>query len=138
MRQLRILLADDDPAVHVSLQHLARGLDHQLDAVEDGKACLSKLKQHVYDLLFLDLIMPVVDGTQVLAYARENHPAMRVVMISTLDEPLTIDSLLKSGASAYLIKPLRESMLTEVLSRIASGTISQDLTPKTAGSSLDI
>ncbi len=130
MRELRILLADDDPAIHLSLQHLARGLGHQLDAVQDGKACVSKLRQHTYDLLFLDLILPLVDGLQVLAFARENFPSMRVIMISTMDETQTIDSLLKCGASAYLMKPLRESVLTEVLSRVASGTISQDLTPR--------
>lgn len=129
MRQLRILVADDEVSVRQELARLAHGLGHQLDSVEDGRACVAKLQQNRYDLLFLDLIMPVMDGTQVLEYVREHLPAMRVVIISSLDERSIIDQFLSMGASAYLVKPLRESYLCDVIGRISSGTISQNLTP---------
>ena len=127
--QLRILVADDEPAVRSMMERIIRGHGHHFDGVENGKACLHKLQQGHYDLLFLDLFMPILDGVHVLKHAREHAPATRVVAISSLDDTIIIGNILKSGACAFLIKPLRDALITEVMNRVAAGTISQDLTP---------
>jgi two-component system OmpR family response regulator len=128
-RRLRILVADGDPEVRSLVERLALGFGHAVESAEDGKACLHKMQQQAYDLLFMELILPIVDGTQILAYMHANTPATRVIVLSAMDDPADIGLILKQGASAFLIKPLRESAILEVISRVSAGTISQDLTP---------
>ena len=130
MHELRILVADDEPAVRQQMERIIRGHGHHYEGVEDGRMCLQKLQQGVYDVLFIDLFMPTLDGLHVLSFARNHSPSTRLIVISSLDDEPTIEQVLKNGASAFLLKPLQDAAITEVINRVASGTISQDLTPK--------
>lgn len=122
-RQLKILVADDDGAVRDQMARIIRELGHQVDTVQDGRACLKQAAQVAYDLIFLDLFMPVLDGVHVLLNLREHPTATTIVAMSSLDEQSIIANLLKAGAAAYLIKPLGDHTVREVIGRVAAGTI---------------
>lgn len=122
-RQLRILIADDDGELRERLSALVRELGHLADAVPDGRACLKQTAQVTYDLILLDLYMPVLDGVHVLLNLREHQITSAIVLMSSLDEPEIINNLLKAGASAYLIKPVLDPTVREVIGRVAAGTI---------------
>jgi len=111
------------------MERIIRGHGHHYEGVEDGKACLHKLDQNDYDILFLDLFLPRVDGTDLLVQLKEKSPVMSVIVCSSMDDNDIIGSLLKKGARAFLLKPIREAVITEVIDRISAGTMSQDLTP---------
>lgn len=122
-RHLKILVADDDPAIRDELELMIRRLGHDVDTAENGKVCLKKVAAATYDLVFLDLFMPVMDGVQVMKTFREKSVPSTVVAISSLDDSDVIRSILKFGAAAFLIKPLREPLIREVLARVATGTV---------------
>lgn len=122
-RQLRILIADDDGELREHLAALVRELGHVADTVPDGRACLKQTAQVTYDLILLDLFMPVLDGVHVLLNLREHLTTSAVVVMSSLDEPEIINNLLKAGAAAFLIKPVLDPTVREVIGRVAAGTI---------------
>lgn len=129
-RPLRILVADKDLAVRNAMDRIIRGHGHHYEGVVDAATCLHKLEQADFDIVFLDLFLGGMDGNELLQRVREKAPVASVILVSSLDDSVIIDGLLQQGARAYLVKPVRDAVITDVITRIASGTISQDLTPE--------
>ena len=108
-----ILLADDN-AVNRLL--LGRGLEQQGHAVvfaENGREALDLLRRQPFDLLLLDVLMPELDGYQVLAELRDD-PHLReipVIMTSSLDELDSVVKCVEMGAEDYLSKPINPVLL---------------------------
>lgn len=129
-RPLRILVADKDLAVRNAMDRIIRGHGHVYEGVVDAAACIHKIEQTDYDIVFMDLFLDGMDGNELLQRVRERAPIASVIVLSSMDEPAIINGLLQQGARAYLMKPVRDAVITDVIARIAAGTMSQDLTPE--------
>jgi len=125
-RKLSIVVADDDAKVREWFERIVAGLGHHAVFAQDGKSCIQKIAMTAPDILFVDLFMPVVDGIHVIRHVQENHPRVRVFAMSAMDDTVLIDEILRNGATAFLIKPLNEGSVTEIIMRAASGTLPGD------------
>lgn len=111
--QARILVVDD---IDYNRDILARRLKQRGYLVElaaDGGEALRKVRISAYDLILLDLMMPVIDGYAVLAQLRED-PLLRtvpVIVVSALDELDSVVRCIELGAEDYLIKPINAVLL---------------------------
>lgn len=109
----RVLVVDDNK---VSRLLLARGLEqqgHTVTFAENGRLALDMLRARPFDLVLLDVIMPELDGEQVLA-ALTGDPDLRdipVIMISASDELESVVRCIELGAEDYLAKPLNAVLL---------------------------
>ncbi|HKD93275.1 MAG TPA: adenylate/guanylate cyclase domain-containing protein [Gaiellaceae bacterium] len=109
----RILIADDN---RVNRLLLARGLEqegHTVVFAEHGGEALELLRQQPFDLLLLDVLMPELDGYEVLAKLKDD-PHLRdipVVVTSALDEIDSVVRCLEMGAEDYLTKPVNPVLL---------------------------
>jgi CheY-like chemotaxis protein len=117
---LRILIAEDEPQHLAFLERVCLEHGHQVTTVSDGQACLEALGHGRYDLLFLDLIMPVVNGTEVLRQMRAmtGKALPRVVIVSSEDDELAIEESVRLGATVYLTKPVPAATVSKVLNQI--------------------
>ncbi len=112
--QTSSLLVVDDKESNREL--LSRRLDKQgfnVDTAENGKQALEMVYQNDYDLILLDIIMPEVDGFQVLAQMKKD-PKLRhipIIMISALDEIDGVVRCIDMGAEDYLQKPFNQVIL---------------------------
>jgi two-component system OmpR family response regulator len=118
---LNILVADDQEIVRTGLSELLLSLGHACDVASDGKDCLKKAMQKSYDLIFLDLVMPNIDGENVLLSLRGKLSATKFVIISEQDDEDAINEMLSLGASAYLVKPAKAEAIIDVVGRICAG-----------------
>jgi DNA-binding NtrC family response regulator len=101
----RILVVDDEEIVRRScLRTLVDG-GHEVDAVDSGAGALAKIEDGRYDVLLLDIMMPKMDGIEVLRRVKEAHPDIEVIMITGLSQIATAVSAMKLGAFDYLPKP---------------------------------
>lgn len=103
----RALIADDDPAIRRLFETLAKRQQIECDVAANGSEAIAALKQREYSLLFLDLMMPRIDGWGVLDYLRTRSksriPAL-FIMTAFLDQTVsTADSEIVSG---ILYKPV--------------------------------
>jgi sigma-B regulation protein RsbU (phosphoserine phosphatase) len=102
----RILVVDDNEMNRdILVRHLERQ-GHQVVAVENGARCLSVLQESTFDLVLLDIMMPGLNGYQVLEKIKGN-PKLRdipVIMISALDEMDSVAHCISLGAEDYLPK----------------------------------
>lgn len=107
----RILVIDDDPAV-TSL--LKRGLSYEGYMVEtagSGESGLSAARDHNPDLVILDLMMPGINGLEVLRRLRSANEQLPVILLTAKDAPSDQVQGLESGADDYITKPFRFEVL---------------------------
>ncbi len=125
-RSLSILVVDDDA---LSLRLLSRQLDrlgdHRVDTVAGGHEALDHLANRVYDLVLLDLIMPRINGIDVLRWIAR-RPALddiRVIVISAEDSHISLRAAWANGASDVLLKPFSTRTLERRISRLSATPI---------------
>ena len=113
----RILVVDDEEVVIRSCLRILGQSGHQVDAVASGGDALRKIEEAPVDLVILDIMMPKIDGLEVLQRVKESHPDIDVVMITGLSQIETAVRAMKLGAFDYLPKPFDPDQLTAVVDR---------------------
>jgi CheY-like chemotaxis protein len=117
-----ILIVDDDPAVQITIRLLLERAGHRVTVAGDGHKGLALFEASQFDLLFLDIFMPGMDGLETMRHIRARQPAVPIIVISgrsiTPDayaEPDFLKMATKLGAVASLQKPFRgEALLAAV------------------------
>ncbi len=107
IRAANILIVDDLQPNRETLEHLTAALGHTPISAENGIVALSIITKQPIDLVLLDVMMPDMDGYEVLSQIKDN-PTWRhipVIMISALDEMSSVIHCIKMGADDYLTKP---------------------------------
>ena len=82
----RVLVVDDEEIVLRSCLRALGDSGHQADAVQSGAEALSRIEDGRYDVLVLDIMMPKMDGIEVLRRVKETHPDIEVIMITGLSQ----------------------------------------------------
>ena len=103
----RILVVDDDKGLLDLLERMLTRLGAVPSLVETGGEALETLKNQQFDLVILDLMLPDIDGLDVLAQIRQelNLDELPVIILSALANPDIISRGLALGADGYLTKP---------------------------------
>lgn len=112
----RILLIDDDELLRDTVEQLLALDKHQVITAADGDAGLSRLRQDPgIELVITDMLMPVMDGAQVIVEARRLRPRLPVIAISggrrALTPQFNLDSAQLAGAAQSLPKPFGRAAL---------------------------
>jgi DNA-binding NtrC family response regulator len=113
----RILVVDDEEIVIRSCQRILGGGNYTVDAARDGAEALRMVEEAPYDVVVLDIMMPRVDGLEVLQRVKEAHPDVEVVMVTGLSQIETAVRSMKLGAFDYLPKPFEPDELRLVVER---------------------
>jgi signal transduction histidine kinase/DNA-binding response OmpR family regulator len=124
LQRLRILLAEDSEENRLLIGAYLRGTAHQLDTAENGQIALEMFKTRRYDLLLVDVNMPVVDGYSAVTLMRawERERGARPTPIVALTGRAMVEDrvrALAAGCDAYLTKPLRRAVLMEAITRFS-------------------
>jgi phosphoserine phosphatase RsbU/P len=109
----RILVADDDGMNRDIMSERLQFEGYQVETVCDGREALTRLREEKFDLVLLDLVMPEIEGDEVLKTMKAD-PELReipVIMISGLDELDTVARCIELGADDYLPKPYKPVLL---------------------------
>ncbi len=115
----RVLVVDDAEGIRTFLANLFELKGFEVDTAEDGRSALALLESGADpDVVLLDVMMPGMDGLQVLRRIRELDPELPVVMLSVVGKANTIVEAMQLGASDYLNKPFEEEELDAVLRQV--------------------
>jgi CheY-like chemotaxis protein len=120
----RILIVDDDAAVQTTIRLLLERAGHHVVGASDGRKGLASLEGEHFDLLFLDIFMPGMDGFETMRMVRQQHPRIPIIVISGRPMPsdgeATPDFLTmatKLGAISSLQKPFKSAQLLAAVNR---------------------
>jgi len=120
---IRVLIADDHPIVRAGLRRIAeddRGITVTAEA-PSGNDALIALRDQVADVVLLDVSMPGWPFTETLRRLREQHPTVRVLVLSAHPEDQWAVRALRGGASGYLTKDHSPEQLLEAIRRVHRG-----------------
>ena len=111
----RILLVEDAPDVQLIVMDLLRGKGHEVAVSGDGEEALRVATQQRFDLIILDVMLPRLNGFEVLRQLRSEGIRIPTIVLSARDAELDIVMGLEFGAEDYVTKPFG---LAELLARI--------------------
>jgi two-component system, NtrC family, response regulator AtoC len=113
----RILIVDDDEGVRQVLSQSLQESGHQVSAAESGEAAVATVRESVFDLVILDMVLPRVDGLEVLKEITALRPEAAVIMITGYASVETAIKAMKMGAVDYVVKPFRMEEVELVVGR---------------------
>jgi len=120
MTQAQILCVDDEPDLLDTLRRMLARAGHEVLLAPSGEEALVALSRQRPDLVITDLMMPGVDGMQVLTRAVELYPDVPVVLITAYATVQTAVEAIRRGAYDYLPKPFTHQQLLVVVDRALS------------------
>jgi signal transduction histidine kinase/CheY-like chemotaxis protein len=123
LRALRILLAEDSEDNRLAMEEIFRSTPYQLDTAENGRVAVDKFKAKGYDLVLVDVNMPVLDGYGAVAAMRaweRDQSRMPTPMVALTGRAMIEDQArsIEAGCNDHLTKPIRCAVLMETISRL--------------------
>ncbi len=114
---MRILIADDEPAQARLLQTYLQQHGHQPTLVLDGAQALERAQAEKFDVIILDVMMPYMNGFEVLQKLREDDSMQGVLIIMLTAERETEDIVAgySKGANVYLTKPIDPATVLKLI-----------------------
>jgi DNA-binding NtrC family response regulator len=115
---MRILVVDDE---HIALTSVKRILKRRgyknVEICGSGRDAIEKIKNDNFDIVVLDLLMPGVDGMQVLESTKAFNPRSEFIILTALDDLDTAVRAVRMGAYDYLVKPVQNNRLILTIER---------------------
>lgn len=130
--KIRIVIADDHRVMLDGIRAMLRDVS-EFEIVGDalnGEELVSQVNSLLPDVVLTDIQMPVMDGIQATKLIRENHPDIKILALTMLNESMFIRRMLEAGVSGYVIKTVDKDELIRIIHKIARGEkhFSEDVT----------
>ncbi len=102
----RILLVEDEEVLSEVVKGALEQKGYEVDVAEDGEVGLQKAKQGGYDLILLDIIMPTMNGFEVMEEIQKDEEMAKtpIIVVSNSGQPVEVDRAKELGASDWLLK----------------------------------
>ena len=125
MSAAKILFLEDEPTIREVLAEYMKIQSYEVTEVEDGQKALTLLKEQKFDMAVLDIMVPGINGLEVLAYIKEHISGMATIMLTALDDEKTQVQAFNLYADDYVIKPVSPIILLKrmetILRRVKRG-----------------
>ncbi len=122
--KLNIVITDDQPIFCEGLSKLVSSWPRAGKVTEalGGCALLELLKVSQWDIVILDVDMPEMNGVETLKVIRELYPDQKVLILTQIEDEVTLKELIRLGVSGFILKNIRFSELSKALDMIAEGS----------------
>ena len=111
----RILIVDDDPDIHALLLSSLKDTGCLADCASSGSQALALLQSKAYDLVLSDVMMPGLDGLELLHQIQQRHPSTPVVVMTAQNTPEILIRSIREKAYAYFSKPFSPDAVLEMV-----------------------
>jgi DNA-binding NtrC family response regulator len=116
--QMRTMIVDDEKIIREAFLHWFEKHGHSAVAAASGPQALAKLASQSFDLIFVDIKMPGMDGIELLGHIKSDYPETAVVIITAYASIESAIEAMKRGATDYLMKPFRPDQLSLVMEKV--------------------
>ncbi|HEX3720465.1 MAG TPA: response regulator [Verrucomicrobiae bacterium] len=117
----RILVVDDSSLARRLTRKILEELGHEVEEASDGAQALERYALGQHDLIILDMVMPGMQGPEVLVKFKQLNPKALVVVVTADIQKSTREQVKAEGAAAMVNKPINKEQLAEVLSVVQAG-----------------
>jgi DNA-binding NtrC family response regulator len=111
----RILVVDDDASLRKVLTTILEEEGYVVDTAENGKEAIEKTKTNSYNLALIDVRLPDIEGTKLLAAINETSPKMVKIMVTGYPSMRSAIEAVNKGADGYILKPIKIENLLNII-----------------------
>src|SRR5512141_2078202 len=108
-----ILIIDDEASLRQTLARILQRVGFEVTTTASGQEGITLLSQHAFDLVYLDLRMPEMNGLDVLQQIHAKHPDLPVILFTAQPDLHSAVEALRRGATDYLMKPLKPEVVID-------------------------
>lgn len=119
-----ILLVEDNPDNRMLIKAYLKKTEHSLDEAENGEIAVEMYQKNKYDLVFMDVQMPVMDGHQATRLIRKweeenNKPRTKIISLTAHAIKEEVDKCLEAGCDSHLSKPIKKDTLLQTIDELS-------------------
>ena len=114
----KILIVDDDADLRITLSEILKEAGYYVDNASSGSEAIEKAATEAFDIVLLDVMMPEMNGIDVLKELRKIRPKTRVIMITAFATVKSAVDAIKRGASDYISKPFNIDELLAIIGQV--------------------
>jgi len=120
---LKILVADDNIINQRVIRAIFKHLGYEISIAVNGAEALKMTKENNFDILFMDLLMPEMDGCTATQEIRKFNTTLPVIALSAADDQSYINDALKAGMNEFLAKPVKLEAVKQLLIKLFSESL---------------
>jgi two-component system chemotaxis response regulator CheY len=117
---MKVLIADDSSFMRTVIKNYLKDFqDLVIVEAADGEEALEKFRSEKPDLVLLDIIMPKVNGLEVLRELKKEKRVFKVVIITSVGQSSVVEEAMALGAAKYITKPFRYEDIVEIINEFS-------------------
>lgn len=119
----KIAIVDDHPVYREGLKIFFENhsLVKEVHAYAQGQSLINNLEQHSYELIFVDIMMPGMNGQEVAHVIKSQYPTTRIIALTSVDDVNMIDKMIQTGADGYLLKDVDYEEINFAFQKVLNG-----------------
>jgi len=114
-----VLVVDDEQAICDVIVDALPKKKYKVDVAHDGQQGLEMAQNREYDVVFMDLYMPVLDGCEAIKKIKSSSPEVIIVIMTAVTNREMVEKALRFGANSVMVKPFRISEVQGILKMLA-------------------
>ena len=119
-----ILIAEDNFTCYLYLEFLLKDKVKRIDHAVNGEEALELALKKNYDLILMDIKLPVMDGIEATKRIKQQFPDIPVIAQTAYVTPSAKTETLQAGCDDYIAKPIKKALLLETINRVMNKTVS--------------
>lgn len=124
MANEKVLVVDDEQGIREDLHEFLSGQGYQVGLAEDGNKGVKEFEQTNYDLVFMDIKMPGIDGIEAMRQMKKSKPESKIVIITGIPDEETFEraaSVVDGTIEGFIAKPFKPNDIKAVLEKVLTG-----------------
>lgn len=121
MSALKILVVDDEPIIGTMFKRELESKGYDVDVAPDGTAALELVSSNKYDLVFMDIVMPGINGIETCKEIKKTCPDLTVTLMTGKIDRETLDKetdFVNAGGRNFLYKPFSENEINDIIQKV--------------------
>lgn len=118
IKEIKILVAEDDTSLQELIRDFFATFHTNFTIVSNGKEALEQLNQHDYDLLLTDIVMPDIDGIELIKIVNEQYNDIKIVVVSANAKMQYLDELDTLHYDEFMTKPFDIMKLLDIINQL--------------------
>lgn len=125
----RVLIVEDDSSISETLEIILQTNGYEAVIAQNGQEALQKVEHGFFNIALLDIMLPDMQGTELLAHLHKAMPKMIKIMVTGYPSVQNAVDSLNQGAAAYVIKPVKpEKLLALIEEKLAGQSQAEEMT----------
>ena len=122
---MKILIADDHQLFRFGLISVLNRFDFisKIQEAENGKEVITEMAREPYDVIFMDINMPVMNGKDATKIVKRDYPDVKVIALTMFDDQRHVIEMIESGASGYIIKNTNDYEIKTALLKVTNNEL---------------